>query len=1563
MHHKFDKKFTEKDLDFFIDKIYKDVLNKNSDSYIFDLTELQWISNQELLVFTALIKYLSEKAINLEIHFFKKGIPITEIDKRIVEQLVEIWDVWHIWDVVPQEKLYKIFGFDGGTIDRLKNIHKINNPTDKIYNRYGITPFISLEKIKNYGDRDIEDVLKSLYKLTSATSEIIYQHNCEHPFVNDTLSAIVSKELYENFLDHFTTSFLNARDNWAFMSLSLKAKVNPKRNSHQKIQNILESNFRDESIPEFKNFFFDETKNEFKNLSYIQYSFLDFGDGIVETLKSEFELRENQQFTTEKSSAVLKYAFKHDSSRQPITTKTNKINSLIPRGLFDILSIVHRYEGLLVARSNYGKIFYDFTNGQSFETAFSHFGKSNLFFPGTLISIYLPAIPLSKKPDISVIKPEIIFDSYTAKKKSYLHIYHIINRIRSSKKDLYKTLLSVLMKKMANDGVSRTIYFSFKGYETDKRIARKVIFYLLTDYDINLNNNVIVINPPSREIFEEINNEVLTLSGVIKKYIIHPLPFIYYQPDEDNLELQWLGVYEESDRLKLNDLLFEDFSLAHVDFSEPDNVVGHLNYFDKFGNLKSIFPNRNELISYFSNEYEISEQDAVKELLEDNLCLEKSTKDSIYLCNGNYYQFEFIDLINLLNKENDCNLISEILFRRMAQEFIDLEGFYYIGITSSSHKILQSLINQKLINEQRVLFFDNYHAFAYDENFETIADGQEFILVCDAIATGFLTNKVRKELVKKRAVLKGVAVIVDTIDKDFENTGDILSDKSMKIISLYTKRIQKYRRSHKEIQPYLHSKKVTRINPFTNLPVTLSIRDTSSDRVLMSNEQFLRYITDDQIKIGYYKFNNVIHPYFFDTKSIIESAKPELFKKLFDKIEINSKDLKVFYPKKSGMNSLNLEMFKNQVLMDHSIEVFELERFNTPEGWRFPHTTDHFSTLTENKTVLILDDGSCSGDSLIQMVDELTLFNIKEIVLLCLIGRVNDQKREFFSRMTHVRLKSDRRVKISIYFGSHWHIPTYYIDDNPTSLELKWLEEMIDLQNTPESIRTIAKTISKAITAQDKSSFKNYKYLPKIRKNPGRIAKKEIIKAREEIGKVIGYRFYKESFSFFDEIIRKYESSSKEERNKEIELLCCVFLYEPYLYTKVKQIMPDIVDKIEEFIDALIFGNPKRDGKKINIQKDLTYEWDKKDILHLFFIVFKGEQLIEKLNVTEKFSQIIAFISDVDFGINYILYKLLAYFPVTKNSPVYESTGDILHLLDISLQEKLFPEQFEKEVKIFRSFLSTLPAATGYSSSLAVINENYRKLTDAIMHKFSITVQYDIMMVDIEVLSNSFDKSVKDDFVETWLKLSNFIAPILSFAKTFPGFYMDRLDQIEGETGHSLRKIHGQLNELINYANQDSDFKTINFLLERFKRKFLETESEMFQTFNRISTSDIMKVINELFISRDLIDEVEFVYNNVKETNVDVPPFILINIVLNEIIINLRHRDKSSKINITYTETPEYLFLNFSNRINNDIKHGGGNGLVLLYSVKEFPGERIKYKNNQKTKSLHFVQEIRLKKI
>ena len=66
---KLSEKFAERDLDKMIHNIYVNHNSNQSDKYFFDMTEVEFIGNQELLVLSALFKSFVTSNIEFEVAF------------------------------------------------------------------------------------------------------------------------------------------------------------------------------------------------------------------------------------------------------------------------------------------------------------------------------------------------------------------------------------------------------------------------------------------------------------------------------------------------------------------------------------------------------------------------------------------------------------------------------------------------------------------------------------------------------------------------------------------------------------------------------------------------------------------------------------------------------------------------------------------------------------------------------------------------------------------------------------------------------------------------------------------------------------------------------------------------------------------------------------------------------------------------------------------------------------------------------------------------------------------------------------------------------------------------------------------------------------------------------------------------------------------------------------------------------------------------------------------------------------------------------------------------------
>lgn len=1577
MEFKFGKKFGEKHIDEFINKFYLNYKSASSEGYIFNLEDVEWISNQALLLLTSVCTNLYEKGIKFKFIFCEINDSSSPEFRRKIVNVINLWDNWKLYRTVPDPiKWSEYFKFKNSNqtfnislLDSLKAQLNIK-VDDNLYNRIRITPFIKLEKVDDYIDEKIiQDHIKPIFKLNDTVSKELSVSQSSHPFINNTLSHIITKELYENFLDHAGISIFKNDNEFAFMSLSLRKSL------LKYDYRILSKNFNEEELDISKEFF--SLKSNFINKAIVEYSFLDFGKGITETLKANFISKNSDKNIDDNE--ILKFAFSHYSSRHPIK-KYDAIDDdvILPRGLFDVLTVVKRYSGLIIIRSNYGKILFNFSENNKDEDV-KVFGTGDQFFPGTFITIYLPSFDQETvKFDSSAIKP--IFKNIKNKipKSRYINLIEIYNKIDQFKKEnLYSKLVENLKIALENNSDNIFInYISFKGC-TDERLNKLSIFFLLSDYDININNSAIIFNPPEKNFITGVKNQILNLSLTIKDYVLHPIPLIYSEDDID-----WLGIYDEKDKKKLSDFFYEGMIQSVDDFNMPNNIIGNLQFQEGDKNLYS-------LLSHVDVEA-VLEKQFIEEILARNNCIRK---DGLYFCNGNYYQNEFVQLLELLNNYEDCNSLVENLLKKIGSISPDV---HFIAITSSSHKILKAMINIKSIDIDRCLFLDSYLTFENDIKTKGIRPNTDYILVGDVLSGGSLAKRVEKILKEKNSNLKIIAVLINTIDDEFLNSKELVRKFNDEICFVVKYPVKKYKRQDINI---LDLKNVIRINPYTNLPSIFSDKYTLKESIVFAdnNIDFLNYINHDNIQINYKIFNNLVHPYFFDLKKIIseenlliennpsKSFLNYIFNSyLKDKLLLD-KEFTIFYPKGSDIGILDFNLLSNKILKNHSVKIFELERFNINEGWKFPHTTDSYGKIIGRKNVLILDDGSCSGDSLLQMVNELSYFAPSKINVLSLIGRVNDHKREFFSRIKEMKCdngKNMNTVQININFASHWHIPTFFLENAPVFEEIKWIKKILSFQNLPTSIRNIAELILKSITP-NKDFTTDYKFFPVDRKT-NQIPKKEIILLRDAIGRVIGYRFYRENFNFFNDFIHDLTSTTfKGDRYKNMELLCICISYEPYIYEKICNIMPDIKEKIEDFIDSIFFGLPNRN--KLNL--DLLYfDWsrNKTDLIHLFFIIYSNKVKLKQLN-NEKLETILKF-ADLTFiksdPSNYILYKLLRFFPLTNDEILNNKESLYLkETLHNFINSELINPKAKLEFTRFYSFLNTLPTADDLDFQIQKIRNVYwendlpknHDNREAYSINFSILISSMRELKDSQNFKVSLDKEKLTLVKDSWRNIKNILLnPIISFFRSYEDFfkpypYLLFYNQFSGKED-SLINMYSFLEDFISNVEQKSNnienyTKSISYIehiddkygseSDEF-RKLFENSSIMFSFFKENLFHGLNSLPNNVVIS-DI---------NTDDFKINIPQKYFEKIILEEIINNLKfYSDEKEDINLSIIENDNLIVITIENRYLNIVKEfSSSEGINCLNNLSNSNLFNFNYEYNVNVKNKKFIQVLKFNK-
>ncbi|MEZ4802178.1 MAG: hypothetical protein R2797_05345 [Gelidibacter sp.] len=1564
------KKFSEKQIDEFATKVFDAVQHNKGRKFIFDLSNVQWIANQNLLFLSSLWKYFIETNIDFKVKLFKDNF--SDINYKEALIILQLWEIWKIYQILPSNSSLKEY-FDINTnhsIENLKKDHKIKLKND-FFDRYGITPLITLNKIENFSDfKLLKQEIEPIYLLNEVIYSILKDNDCEHPFLHNTLSAIITRELYENFLDHYQDNLFQGDQNWAFLSLSLKKQLINYDNDR------LELNFKEEELPETINFF-KNVNGKFKNQPLIQFSFIDYGRSIVDTIRDEYLNKNNLIDSFEHDpSEILKFAFKHNSSRHPISHKFSNIEKVIPRGLFDILSIVKRYNGLIIVRSGGGKIYYDFSDSEkNIDESVEVFGNKEDIFFGNFITIYIPPVYAFKEFNYSTIKPSYNIRKNFKSKESYLSLFELLDNITSknfSKSEFYSKGIEELDKQL-NRKRSDFIFFDFQGWEFDRRLSKIFIFYLTTTYDINYEKSITIINPPEKEFLANINVELADLLDNLVSFQTHPLPFIYFDSVDDSLSIYWTGIFQEEDNNTLNKILLEIPDLRKDDFLQPENVTGNVIFLDRFGNVKTNMPDQDRFLTFYKEAFIKLEDENIEMTMSNSI--NYGEKNCFYICSGNYYTEKYITFDKIILNDFRNRNFSRLLFNRIRRVVGNIDDYIFISVTSMNTKILKSMVDQNLVHKNRTIFLENYHYKLKEyKNQQPLEHNSKYILICELIATGSLTNKIYHELkTEYNSSLEFVGVYINTLGL---GEMDLLVD-DLKGKIIYLKRDEIDKHSIKKLGELEIKKDIVRINPFTNQPVHKSIKKTNiSDSIILQTEDFFKELEENMLKIRYVDYYGSIQSYFFDLQEIILKKGNSLIERIFENIrEEIKKDINIiFYPKNSAAAFIDFDYLTDKILLNHKIPHFELERFETSDGYKFPHLSSFYKDLCIQQKILIIDDSSNSGNSIQQLIDEIIFFDVKEIVVLVLLSRISDEKLEFLSRIKSLK-GNKSQIKISILYGYHINIPTYDADKNPNNLEINWLKQIKTIYNAPTAIVNISEKILKEISTIPIDNYENdYKYLPW--NGETKISKKTLAETRNEVGKILGHRFYRENFNYFNSLIIVEKDYSNPSYTKKIEELISVFLYEPFLYTPFKKILPDIVALIEGLIDYIIFPE-----NEINYSKTLYYNWDRKDIVHLVFIVFNDKELFKKIGLLNNFKKIIQFSGNNRImTLNYIFYKLLKYAPIEKSEITTKIfSGDIKHILDTAIQESSidFSQIILREIKYFKSFLSTLPCDKKFKSLLSKVAGNYGKLKDDKEHSHAIKALYDKFRMKLKILKNKFYEELADELFYDWESISSFINDILQLHSTYPTFFIIHQDRIENKKQDSLKGLSLDIFENVKNISIETNISEIERKLEWFKKFFLdknelkeEVEDRFYNIFTQITTPDIVSLIHSAISDHNLgcqngliqeSDEILYKLNtNFNEMLIiDFPYVYFKSVILKELINNLEHRDVKQIVNFDLCLKEKVLSIKIENHKKQTVNKIGGNGIRMINKLNNYPNQFVSYKNNILEESNElFIQEL-----
>lgn len=1482
MDIKFGEKFTQIHLDEFIEKYWDRAKNiAPNERIIFDMQDIEWIALEEITFLFAWFRYL----IGLHKSIFIKLPPLDKKATKRTQRLINLWNRWEIWKFVPYDP--KINGF---RYDKYFNIDSsINSVREKFIkselfrfeqfdnNNIRILPFNEINvpdknSLKIDTDKILNQNIYSLFNFDSRIETLLNYYTSNSIFENKAISHIITNELYFNVIHHaFPNDFESIKQCYSAINLKGKfdpeielqkenrkralfyadenkvsfevalknvIKVNPCTRKEAKdkvdwlVKNILPNGLLSELDPATLPFYEekDQLKKgsyKFRNESFIEYTFLDFGLGITNTLREQFindilnlgndnirsEFNQNS-FNQNIDTQIIEYAFLLSTSRHPFGISLEN-NYLIPRGLYFLIDIVKRYQGMVVVRSGKGKVIYDFSD-EDYEIKntirYSHNDNTLPNFQGTLISITLPA-KTRKDVKQGAAKPSYrIPDKIESKKPIFNSLREIYAKISDDPKPYTKLFEEI--NKILDQYHKRNclLIFDFLAFNVSN-IDHKILFFLCTSPKINEVTSVVITNFKNLVLLNDTQafiQEKISYAGSFN-LVTKPIPVI-----NSIVEVYWIGVANQEDENKLNELLnYTDYQVPLLDFKNRESNLGHSLLADKYGNVISLLPTVDLIYEYAL----FCGNDFRNIFLEDKESNKQAETNQIYLTAGGYFQMEYISLFEKLNDKKITKPLAEVFLNTLKYNFNNLKYDKIVSVTLSSQLIAKAIdeslkeqiyLSKRNVNTRPYLVrLASYYSFDDEIEFKNINQGDKVLVVNDVISTGNLMKRIsvsikrlNKDPDKEPAEIVGLLTVVDTrktltTEKEKKeevpsiNFNQISGLSEKKVVKLFDYPITKFKDNPKINLPKIET---IRVNPILNSEISLDSKNSEEYKVAFKSKDFLKEFPSDYLYIGHFSHNYVHHSYFFNTikffqskngayigsrllkkvydivrtkeidtipelnlisirskinllkeyKNIISKKSIDALEKLdeitksilieiwsstkedfnidFDKERLN--ETYIFYPFFSGIEEIQKKELA-KIFEISQEKIIDLQRFDTIKGWRFIPVPKTVDKEIEGKSIIVLDDGSCTGDTIIQIIDSLCFVRVKNITVLSIVGRLEDFNREFFSRIKELKVKSktiylkdemgdkiliDGRkiideqatknekiegyspvIPVNIYFGSNFHIPIYA--STKVCPFCKEIETLIDYENNHpappylaiEYIKQRLQKIELIHTFKLGSSCPSY--FPEIRHSVNENDKFDLrtfYRVRDEIGKIDGYRFYKDYYNFFNEL------KKSPDRKRYLEAIIADCVHEIHLNETIKNQLPDVYFQLKQYISHIISRN------SIN---DTFYNWENTlSSLVLFYLNICSDELF-----SDKLVSFINFIkTDNDSCCLFVFFlweKHLEYRNKTNyDFPIYNFRDVFYSLLNNEVQDKENREPlYDDIIDIFKEFEYTSHSEVDFS--------------------------------------------------------------------------------------------------------------------------------------------------------------------------------------------------------------------------------------------------------------------------
>jgi orotate phosphoribosyltransferase len=787
----------------------------------------------------------------------------------------------------------------------------------------------------------------------------------------------------------------------------------------------------------------------------------------------------------------------------------------------------------------------------------------------------------------------------------------------------------------------------------------------------------------------------------------------------------------------------------------------------------------------------------------------------------------------------------------------------------------------------------SYFSFEEEKPFGDIKENQNILIINDVISSGSLINRLVKGIESRKSSIKGILSIVDTrraekdIDKN-EEYPSITFDAELenKIISIISSKqnpdfiVKKLRNKPEGTEKY----KIKRINPILNAVVTLNSRHSEKDKILVENQVLKKIeIKEDIFQIGHFKHNSFsCSGFYFDLNTLFRDERGKellkVLKRRMDKrlIKIGQEKCEphfIFQPVYSALEEVSKTTYysvfnsKDESEKDRLSKnnIISLQRYETPYGWRFVFPAKRYNHELVGKNILILDSGTLLGQSLIQLIDAVSIYEVNRIDVLTVVGKLDDFQREFHSRLERLKVKplnnKNQQVfaNVNVFFGINMHIMPFHTEDKcPFCKETKILKKYLSGEMPKEARTYITNRLNNEIQKKESGNGKEtVSYIPKDKN--GRYDFKNIFLMRDLLGKIDGYRFYEDYFDEIDALCGRYPNKGQERyENKDLfnennsddlkqfeQILICI-LHESDLLSCIKNLMKNLFDILKYIIKEIVCND--------TIIEKLNYEWSKYALLRVYYFLV-GE---EKFYTPTNFEIVFRFCDDERDALNYVSFLLW------EPSKLERQKRKVLDEFSKKLYETNFSQSiFQAQTRILIRNLLSLCTFIDPETTVADALYNLKRFYDKIYtNDHDSLLRFNIRQINTRAKNRrpeQVDSIIADNITEVNNKFGvNGLLRYLSVLKNSPFCCKAFESKLVGDNSmfeqlRQLTEIYKDIKDTQSNCYNDTIFEKIQNYFDKIREIEMQHLSLFIDTFVKDYTFKPYDMVEELCKDNEII--------------------------------------------------------------------------------------------------------------